>query len=237
MEQTDTLREQALAAWEQRQQEITVNEERRRTEQTVRLIAGGTRAVLRALSEDGRMPDGGETLYERAGDAGVGVVGHSISETGFATATFSVDGIVLKWIVDGVIGKGRLVLVAECPDCGGDVEFGHDIIDIYKLGAALDDQRRDPKMLHSCPHGVCPATGGPHQYEEDSDEPNGRYVACVECKASPSKEDSAWEGYLTLAPAMAKADDPAFVLLGALQGYIHAAVDAAVKAKTPEEPF
>lgn len=34
---------------------------------------------------------------------------------------------------------------------------------------------------------MCPATGGPHEYQRDSDDVNGPYIACVECKASPPK--------------------------------------------------
>lgn len=204
---TTTLREQALAAWEQRQQEITVNAERQRAERAVRLIDGGTRAVLRALSDDGRVPVG--DLNALATERRIGVLSHYIGETGFATATFAVDGIALRWIVDGDFGSGRLVLMAACPDCGNDVEFSHNIIDLYGLGQALADQRENPKMMHTCPRP-----------EDEEPEPE-------------------WEGNMTLAVAMAKTDDPALVLLDALQGYIHAAVTAAVDARTltAEEAF
>lgn len=45
-------------------------------------------------------------------------------------------------------------------------------------------------------------------------------------------DGNVWEGNMTLGAAMAKTDDPALVLLDAMQGYVHAAVEAAIEGKS-----
>ena len=244
VETTESLRERALAAWRERKQEMAVEAERRETEQKLRVVRSATSWALRALDSPVDALDV-QVQAEAARLAGIEAYDPRPLFPGVWTVDLVVDHITLRW-TGGSIYEDRFELVAECPDCGGDVLFGHRIRNLTALGIALDEQMTNPKGMHRCPN-ACPATGAPHVYEADYDETVGRYTACVECKASPPDLNDDGEPMPEFAPTIVNHDvDPAHVLLNALQGYIHAAVNHAVRdhgrpmpepAIDDEEPF
>ena len=228
VETTESLRERALAAWQERKQELAVEAERRDTEQKLRVVRAATAWALRAISDRLMVDPNDPTLPDLARQHGIEAHDPRELFPGAWTVDIVVDNITLRHTGGGSIYEDRFELVAECPDCGGEVIFGHRIASLMALGIALDEQMHNPKQGHTCPD-ACPATGAPHVYEADYDEAHGRYTACVECKASPAKvdRDDHGEPMVEFAPTMVNHDvDPAHVLMDALQGYIHAAVDA-----------
>ncbi len=135
-ESGSSLRERALAAWQERQQEMGVEAEKRRLERSLRLVTSGTHAVLRAIGA----PESADPPHGiNAGEVFLG-------ETGGGSVTFTVEGISLRWAwIDGV---GRLELETDCPRCEGIVLSGYNITNPTALGQALADSER---AFHDCP--------------------------------------------------------------------------------------
>lgn len=81
----------------------------------------------------------------------------------------------------------------KCRDCQGDINFTAGLwlakSDRPLVCPATDSAHR-PSSYN------CPATGEPHQFERNSDDQHGEYIACAECGASsniqPTRPIRSW---------------------------------------------
>lgn len=184
-----SVRERALAAWQERSQEMAVEAERRRLERSVRLLETGMHGVLRVLEDT--EGSAGRPVAQRAAEAGIEVVdyyGRSEADSYAADpwVRFRVDGIDLRY----TSRVHRVNVVEDCGRCGGMIDRGS-VGNLAEIGRAVSED-----ACHRCPD-----------------------------------PEPVWEGDLTVSAAMSKSDDPALVLLDALQGYIHSAVEGAVRGE------
>lgn len=65
------------------------------------------------------------------------------------TVDVTVDHVTFRYTRPDY-GQTRFELLAECPDCGEDVLFGHRLVNLTDLGIALDEQAKNPKGMHRC---------------------------------------------------------------------------------------
>ena len=208
-ETEESLRERALAAWQERKQEMAVEAERRETEQKLRAVKVATQWAVMVLNDDGLfLPE--PQVLNAARRFGIEATDPRHLHDQMWTVDISAQNMTFRWSSsESSIGATkRFELVGECPDCGSEVTFGYRIANLYTFGVALDEQLNDPKGMHRC--------------------------------AEATDVDDSGEPMVPL--YREKSQDPADVLLDALQGYIHAAVRAAVDGYPShggpgEEPF
>lgn len=143
------IRDRALAAAHEREQEMNVEAERRATERKARVLDAGTHRVVAALTDDAALDRATvRAVAERLGIAVRGDV--DLSDTGRATVTFEVDGMTL--VYTEASDSRTLRLVGPCDKCGEDLTYGISITGLVSLGLALADQEAGLASFgHECP--------------------------------------------------------------------------------------